>query len=160
MNLNAYAGQNILLRWRLGTDSSVGDTGWYIDDVQITAPLPPNPAPALVTITPDAGSNTAPTPVQISGSDFAGSPALRLGDTWLEDVTVTGPTLIEAVVPAGMPGGIYDLVLYNGDCQDATLLGAFTVTVVVAAPEVINDEAVTDEDVAIAIDVLDNDHDP
>ncbi len=160
VNLNAYAGQNILIRWRLGTDSSVGDTGWYIDDVQITAPLPPNPAPGLTTITPAEGSSFASTSVQISGSNFVGSPALRLGNTWLESVIVTSPTLIDAVVPAGLPAGTYDLVLYNGDCQETTLLGAFTVIGVTIPPEVIDDEAITDEDVAVAIDVLDNDNDP
>ncbi len=160
VNLNAYAGQNILLRWRLGTDSSVSDTGWYIDDVQITAPLPPNPAPGLTTITPGEGLSAHPTPVQISGSNFAGIPALRLGSTWLEDVTVISPTLIEAVVPAGMAPSTYDLVLYNGDCQENTLLGAFTVIFVMAPPDVFHDDAITDEDLAVAIDVLDNDLDP
>ena len=29
----AAAGQNIQLRWRLGSDSSVGSTGWYVDTI-------------------------------------------------------------------------------------------------------------------------------
>ena len=35
---------------------------------------------------------------------------------------------ITATVPAGLAPGDYDLILYNGDCQTATLLDAFTVT--------------------------------
>ena len=31
----AAAGQNIQLRWRLGSDSSVGSTGWYVDTVSV-----------------------------------------------------------------------------------------------------------------------------
>ena len=31
----AAAGQNIRLRWRLGSDSSVGMTGWYVDTIAI-----------------------------------------------------------------------------------------------------------------------------
>lgn len=36
VNLLPYAGQNVLFRFRLGTDFSVSDTGWYIDDVVVT----------------------------------------------------------------------------------------------------------------------------
>ena len=103
---------------RFGTDGH---------DVQITAPLPPNPAPTLLSITPDSGSPDADAPVQIEGSNFIEIPSLRLGDTWLVDVVQVSPTLLTAVVPAGMAEGVYDLVLYNGDCQVATLSDAFTV---------------------------------
>ena len=34
-DLTPYAGQNVLIRFRLGTDSSVGHVGWYIDEVAI-----------------------------------------------------------------------------------------------------------------------------
>src|SRR5690606_15794712 len=33
VDLSAYAGQSVQLRWRLGTDSSFGREGWYVDDV-------------------------------------------------------------------------------------------------------------------------------
>jgi hypothetical protein len=35
---SSVAGQNIVLRWRLGSDSSNGTAGWRIDNVQITGP--------------------------------------------------------------------------------------------------------------------------
>lgn len=35
INLASYAGQSVRVRFRLGTDSSVGSTGWYVDDVAI-----------------------------------------------------------------------------------------------------------------------------
>ncbi len=35
-------------------------------------------------------------------------------------------TTLHAVVPAGMALGVYDLTLYNGDCQEAVLDDAFT----------------------------------
>jgi len=128
VNLSAFAGQSVKIRWRLGCDSSVSDTGWYIDDVQITSPLPPNPVPTRVTITPNSGSPFQATPAQIAGSGFVETPSVRLGDTWLLDVVQVSPTLLTAVVPAGMAAGTYDLVLYNGDCQQVTLPDAFTVT--------------------------------
>ncbi len=35
VDLSSYTGQTIALRFRLGTDSSSGREGWYIDDVQV-----------------------------------------------------------------------------------------------------------------------------
>jgi len=36
VNLSAYGGQNILMRFRFGSDASVAGTGWYVDDILIT----------------------------------------------------------------------------------------------------------------------------
>jgi hypothetical protein len=129
VDLSSFAGHEVLIRWRLGSDSSVGDTGWYIDDVQITAPLPPNPSPTLASINPNMGGNDVPTPIVITGTNFMGSPALKLGDTWLESVVVVNPSTINAVVPAGIAAGVYDLTIYNGDCQSDVLEAAYTVFV-------------------------------
>jgi PKD repeat protein len=129
VDLSSFAGQDVLIRWRLGSDSSVSDVGWYIDDVQITSPLPPNPAPTLLSITPNSGNNLIPTPVVITGTNFLGSPSLKLGDTWLESVTLVDANTITATVPAGIPEGVYDLTLYNGDCQSSVLSDTFTVYV-------------------------------
>ncbi len=35
VDIDAYAGQSVQFRFRLGTDSSVGREGWYIDDVVV-----------------------------------------------------------------------------------------------------------------------------
>ena len=35
VDLSAWAGQSVQLRWRLGSDSSVGKEGWYVDDVRV-----------------------------------------------------------------------------------------------------------------------------
>ena len=40
VNLLPYAGQNLLIRFRLGTDSSFNATGWWIDDIVITIAAP------------------------------------------------------------------------------------------------------------------------
>lgn len=127
VDLNSFAGKEVLIRWRLGCDSSVSDTGWYIDDVQITSPLPPNPAPKLDSITPNTGSNMVQIPVVITGAGFIPSPALKLSDTWLQDVVVIDANTIHAIVPAGISAGVHDLAIYNGDCQTGLLEAAFTV---------------------------------
>jgi hypothetical protein len=50
INLSEWAGQDVRIRFRIGTDSSVGSHGWYIDDVRIyrcTLDEPPEePEPA------------------------------------------------------------------------------------------------------------------
>jgi Bacterial Ig-like domain len=35
VNLSSFAGQTVQLMWLIGTDSSVGDDGWYLDDVRV-----------------------------------------------------------------------------------------------------------------------------
>ncbi len=35
VNIDAYAGQTVRFRFRLGTDSSVSREGWYIDDIKV-----------------------------------------------------------------------------------------------------------------------------
>ncbi len=37
VDLTSYAGQDIQLRYRFGSDQSAGNEGWYVDDVLITA---------------------------------------------------------------------------------------------------------------------------
>jgi bacillopeptidase F len=36
ISLNSYAGNNIILRYRLQSDSSIVNKGWYIDDVNVS----------------------------------------------------------------------------------------------------------------------------
>ncbi len=38
VDLTAYAGQNVTLRFRMATDTSVSREGWYIDDVRVITP--------------------------------------------------------------------------------------------------------------------------
>ncbi len=136
VDLSDYAGQSAHIRWREGCDGSVGAEGWHVDDVLITSPLPPNPAPLLDSIVPDHGSTYVDTPVQILGSAFLDTPSARLGQTWLLSITLVSSTTLDAVVPAGMPAGTYDLILYNGDCQQAILPDAFTVIAQCITPTV------------------------
>ena len=40
VDLDGYAGQQVQFRWAIGTDSSVADEGWYIDDFSIQGCFP------------------------------------------------------------------------------------------------------------------------
>lgn len=42
-NLSSYYNQNVMLRWRFGSDPSVVAAGWYIDDVVLIGATPPVP---------------------------------------------------------------------------------------------------------------------
>ncbi len=35
VNLNSLAGNNVQMRWRIGADSSIGATGWVVDDIEV-----------------------------------------------------------------------------------------------------------------------------
>jgi len=61
------------------------------------------------------------------GSGFAGTPAVKLGSTWLAPVTVVDAETLQVVVPGSMATGFHPLVVYNGDCQEAMLNNAFWV---------------------------------
>jgi hypothetical protein len=37
IDLNAWAGQTVQFRWRVGTDSSVAANGWHLDDIKVQA---------------------------------------------------------------------------------------------------------------------------
>ena len=128
VDLSSFAGQSVNIRWRMGCDSSLGAPGWYIDDIRIASPQALAPAPTLVSLTPDSDPASQPVPVAISGTGFSGIPSIALGGLWLEDVVLLDDITITATIPAGLLPGTYDLTLYNGDCQEAVLLDAFTVT--------------------------------
>ena len=35
VNLDAFAGQTVQFRFRLGTDGAAGDEGWYVDNLTV-----------------------------------------------------------------------------------------------------------------------------
>jgi bacillolysin len=57
LDLSSLAGRTIRIRFRVGTDRSTGNFGWYIDDVRIYRCLPDRTRP-MATITLDDGAAT------------------------------------------------------------------------------------------------------
>jgi len=55
----AAAGQNIVLRWRMGSDNSVSHTGWRVDNVTVTSGYVCCTSPAEVISTPTTPSGPA-----------------------------------------------------------------------------------------------------
>jgi hypothetical protein len=127
VDLSSFAGHSVQIRWRIGCDRGIGDEGWYIDDVQITAPLPATDPPTPSAVHPDAGSPDVRTTIVITGESFRPAVVAMLNDTMLANVTYVDATTLSALVPAGMAPGVYNLTVINGDCQSATLSNAYTV---------------------------------
>ena len=130
LDVSTYVGGDLYVRFEFDTGDSVYNNyrGWYVDDVVVVAGLPPFELPTLLSIDPGTGSPDEPTPVTITGAWFQPTPVVLLGDIPLLDVTHVSESTLTAVVPAGMPEGTYDLVLYNPDCQEAVLPDAFTIS--------------------------------
>ena len=127
VDLSSFAGHSVLIRWRIGCDGGIGDEGWYIDDVQISAPLPASGPPTLSAVQPNAGSPDVRTTVIITGASFRPEVVAMLNDTVLSNVTYIDAATLSAVVPAGLSPGTCDLTVINGDCQSATLSDAYLV---------------------------------
>ncbi len=127
VDLDSFAGQSVLLRWRMGCDLGIGDVGWTIDDVEIRAPLPASGPPTLTGVEPDAGSPDNRTRVTITGESFRPRVVAMLDGIMLPDVTYIDANTLSALVPAGLAPGMYDLTILNGDCQSATLGNAYLV---------------------------------
>jgi hypothetical protein len=73
VNLQSFAGQNVLVRFRQGTDTFIQHVGWWVDDVSVsfTGPCvtttPTAPATASPTVTPN--STVSPTACALQFSD-------------------------------------------------------------------------------------------
>ncbi len=75
-SLTSLAGQDVMLRWRIGTDSQYDDYGWFLDDIRIVTCAAPDVTPPDTTITsgPAEGSTTSdPTPTFAFTSSETGS---------------------------------------------------------------------------------------
>lgn len=93
LNLSSLSGQNVRFRFRIGTDSSVNDYGWFIDDIRIytcgasvpltqelylpsimrqPAPTPPPPPPPAGFVNPgfESGPNVGWTEFSANGWDL------------------------------------------------------------------------------------------
>jgi len=85
------------------------------------------PPPALLSVQPNRGFNSATTAVLIRGSDFISTPTVSLANTPLLDVTFVNSATLSATAPMGLTPGVYALTVKNPDGQQTTQPDAFTV---------------------------------
>jgi len=86
------------------------------------------PPPWVNSISPAGMENGTIQPVSITGGDFLPGALPFLDDAPLTLVQVVSDGEINALVPAELAPGVYDVVVVNPGELDATLPGAFTIT--------------------------------
>ncbi len=74
-SLTSLSGQNVMFRWRIGSDTSFDDYGWFLDDIRIVTCAADTTAPeTTITSGPAEGSTiTTPTATFEFASNEAGS---------------------------------------------------------------------------------------
>ncbi len=72
VDLGSYSG-TVQLRWVFGTDGSVTEEGWYIDDIEIISPMPSGSEDSNSAVIRPMLYSLGPNPVCFSGDHFAQS---------------------------------------------------------------------------------------
>jgi hypothetical protein len=83
-------------------------------------------APEIERVLPAAGYNDQDVEITVFGLNFADGATVSLDSTTIETKRINGTTL-QAIVPALLPVGVYDLTVTNPDDQQATLADAYNV---------------------------------
>jgi len=174
VDLGAYAGNDVLVRWRLVADplviGSLPGLGWWIDDVELTDTLVPGQCPANRAPEPadDAATTQEDQAVTVdvlaNDTDPDGDPLTVVGatDPLHGTATVNPDSTITYQPDAGYTGA--DSFDYEA-CDPENACGTATVNVTVdpapnGPPTANDDAATTTEGQAITIPVLANDTDP
>jgi hypothetical protein len=144
VDLDAYAGQTVRFRFRIGTDSSVGREGWYVDDVHVQSCIPAAPdftisaTPGSVTICPgDEAEYTVnigslvgfADPVTLAAS---GNPAVASFS--VNPVTPPGSSLLTIGNTGGVAGGSYGMTISGTATGSPGHSTGVTLNVIVPAP--------------------------
>lgn len=82
---------------------------------------------SLQTLTPNEAELGESVTVTATGDGFAPDAMLYIGGLMCSDVEVVGENAIVAQVPTALPAGTHDVSVVQGDNEQATLSGGFTV---------------------------------
>jgi hypothetical protein len=115
VDVSAMAGQNVQFRFRLGSDTSVGADGWYLDDVKVQSCA--GGEPVQYTITPVAGANGSIAPSTPQVVDQGETVAFTLTpDTGFQIASVTG-------CGGSLAGSVYTTAPASADCTVTAAFG-------------------------------------
>jgi glucose/arabinose dehydrogenase len=102
-------------------------TGSLNNGFTFTGPPPPNPAPTVISITPNSGTTNGGTAVTIAGTGFLAGATVKMGGTTATVLSVVNSALITAIAPAHAAGAV-DVVVTNTDTKTGTLTSGYTYT--------------------------------
>ena len=86
-----------------------------------------NPAPTVLSITPNSGTANGGTAVTIAGTGFLAGATVSVGGTAATATTVVSSTSITATTPVHSAGSV-DVVVTNPDTRSGTLASSYTFT--------------------------------
>jgi hypothetical protein len=165
VDLAALAGETVRVRWRLVTDTNLGDLGWWIDDIRFVDIAIADCGPAA-NRAPDAVNDSAATTsgqsvtvdVLANDSDPDGDPIFVSSVTQpASGSTTTDGQSVTYSPDSGFSGD--DTFFYTiSDGFGGSDVARVTVSVN-ASPVAADDETTTNEDQSVTIDVLANDTD-
>lgn len=165
VDLGALAGETLLVRWRLKTDTNLGDLGWWLDDVAFTDVAatvcePGNRPPVAAADEAETQSGEAVTiAVLANDSDPDGDPlAVAAVDDPANGSASHDGASVTYTPDAGFAGTeVFSYTVEDG--QGGSDAGQVTVHVN-GPPVAADDAAETAEDQPVTIAVLANDSDP
>jgi subtilisin-like proprotein convertase family protein len=129
-DLSSYVGNKVIVRFRLASDTSVGSTGWYVDDVAITSGGTTVPAPTIDSFSANPTSITAgdsatltwtttnATSCKINGSSVSVDGSMTVSPTTtttytLEAIGDGGTVTSDVTVTVTASGGSVDTKTFN-----------------------------------------------
>ena len=86
---------------------------------------PPQPAPAVSSVSPGSGPTSGGTSVTITGSNFASGATVTFDSTDATNVNVVSSTTITAITPAHAAGSV-NVTIANPNASSGTLPGGYT----------------------------------
>jgi len=90
-------------------------------------PQPGLAALGIISVQPTSAPNNVETQLTITGIDFEDGAVVSLGGYGNLITTFVNTTTLTARLPAGVPAGIYDVVVTNPDASQVTLYGGLNV---------------------------------
>jgi plastocyanin len=100
VNLTPYAGQNLLIRFRLATDNSVAAQGWNIDDISVTSVCSTG-TPATATRTVTVVATSTQTQIAASSTPVATATCIPAGTIHAVSIQDFSFNPQEMTIPAG-----------------------------------------------------------
>lgn len=164
VNLNSYAGQTVQFRIRLGSDSSVGDTGWYVDDARIQSCFyGPMAMPDSYTMDEETVLNVA-APGVLGNDSGSGLTAELVDDVTTGILTLNSDGSFVYTPSADYAGSVtFTYRAYDGATYSSPATVTITVVDVPDAPLAVNDAYEMEQDMTLSVlapGVLGNDSDP